>query len=146
VQGAVAVEPPVFISASAGVLEMTTSQGGPGILYLYRTTDAGMTWHEVMSLGGFSAFTVTANGALSSVVPTGEVFVACMVNGQITLYQLPLGASKWTQIASAGSPTALLLAGMTQLDFVNQMTGWAVTSAGLIATIDGGVTWALQHA
>jgi hypothetical protein len=145
VQGAVAVEPPIFISATAGVLEMTKSQGGPEILYLYRTTDAGMTWHEVMSLGGFSAFSVTANGALSSVAPTGEVFVASTVNGQITLYQLPLGASKWTQIATAGSSTALL-AGMTQLDFVNQMTGWAVTSAGLIATLDGGVTWAAQHA
>ena len=102
-------EPPVFTSPTAGVLEMTdlsprSPSSSLGTLYVYRTTDAGMT-----------------------------------------LYQLPLGARTWTKIVTAATSTKLL-AGLTQVDFVNQMTGWAVTSAGLIATTDGGVTWAVRHA
>jgi len=144
-QGAYAVEPPVFISPTAGVLELTTSRDGSGTLYWYRTTDGGMSWHGVIALGGTSAINIPAYGVPSSVLPTGELFVALAENGQTILYQLPPGASQWTRIATAGSSTTLLV-GMTQLDFASQMTGWAVTSAGLIATIDGGVTWAVWHA
>jgi photosystem II stability/assembly factor-like uncharacterized protein len=148
--GTVVAEPPVFTSATAGVLEMTSSSltgafSSPGTLYLYRTMDAGLSWQEVTALGGTSGINAVAYGIPSSVLPTGEVFIALTVNGQTTLYQLPLGASNWTKIATAASATTLL-AGLTQLDFVNQMTGWAVTSAGLIATTDGGVTWAVRHA
>jgi photosystem II stability/assembly factor-like uncharacterized protein len=145
VQGAFAAEPPIFISATAGVFEMATSRASSGTLYLYRTTDAGMSWYEVTSLGGTSATSIPRSGIPTSVLPTGEVLVALLVHGQMTLYQLPPGASTWTQIATASSSTALL-AGMTEVDFINQMTGWAVTGAGLIATIDGGVTWAVRHA
>jgi photosystem II stability/assembly factor-like uncharacterized protein len=143
VQGSLAVEPPIFISATAGVLEIIDSRAGA--LYLYRTNDAGMSWQEVTAFGGTSAITVPTFGFPSWVLPTGEVIVALKVSGQISLYHLPPGASTWTKIAT-GSSSTTLLAGMTQLDFVNQMTGWAVTSAGLIATTDGGVTWAVRHA
>ena len=144
----IVAEPPVFISATAGVLEVidlsNSSNPQLGSLYLYRTTDAGLSWHGGDVLGGTSAITIPESGIPSCVVPTGEVIVAATVNGQITLYQLPLGASTWTKIATA-SNSITLLAGMTQLDFVNQMAGWAVTNAGLIATADGGVTWAVRH-
>jgi photosystem II stability/assembly factor-like uncharacterized protein len=112
---------------------------------LWHTTDAGTSWQKDTARGNPGGIDIPANGALSSVLPTGEVFVAVTVNGRITLYHLTPGTSTWTQIATVGSSIPLL-AGMTQLDFVNQMTGWAVTSAGLIATIDGGVTWAPWHA
>jgi photosystem II stability/assembly factor-like uncharacterized protein len=142
-------EPPVFTSASAGVLEVielsNSSNPQQGTLYFYRTTDAGLSWHEGAVLGGASAITIPESGVPSCVLPTGEVFVAATVHGQMTLYQLPPGASTWTKIATAASSTTLL-AGMMQVDFVNQMTGWAVTNAGLIATTDGGVTWVVQHA
>ncbi len=142
-------EPPVFTSASAGVLEViklsNSSNPQLGTLYLYRTTDAGLSWHGGIVLGGTSAITIPESGVPSCVLPTGEVIVAATVNGQITLYQLPPGASIWTKLATASNSTTLL-AGMTQLDFVDQMTGWAVTNAGLIATSDGGVTWAVRHA
>jgi hypothetical protein len=139
-------ELPVFTSATAGVLQIISSPSPPlGTLYVYRTTDAGMSWQEVTAFGGTSAINVPASGFPGCVLPTGEVIVAATVKGQMTLYQLPLGASTWTKIATAASSTTLL-AGMIQLDFVNQMIGWAVTSAGLIATVDGGVTWAVRHA
>ncbi len=142
-------ELPVFISATAGVLEVidlsNSSNPQLGSLYVYRTTDVGLSWHGGAVLGGTSAITIPESGVPSSVLPTGEVFVAATVHGQMTLYQLPLGTNTWTKIATAASSTTLL-AGMTQLDFVNQMTGWAVTNAGLIATTDGGVTWAVRHA
>jgi photosystem II stability/assembly factor-like uncharacterized protein len=142
-------EPPVFTSATAGVLEVidlsNSSNPQRGSLYFYRTTDAGMSWHEGAVLGGTSEITIPDSGVPSCVLPTGEVFVAATVNEQITLYQLPLGTNTWTKIDTAATSTKLL-AGMTQVDFVNQMTGWVVTSAGLIATTDGGVTWAVRHA
>jgi photosystem II stability/assembly factor-like uncharacterized protein len=78
------------------------------------------------------------------VLSTGDVFAAVTVNGQITLYTLPIGATNWTKINTGASSTALL-SGITQLDFVNQTTGWAATAAGLIETADGGVTWTVVH-
>ena len=84
---------------------------------------------------------------MSSVLSTGEVFVAPTENelGQVTLYRLPVGATSWTKINTERSSAALLRA-ITQLDFVNPTTGWAVTSSGLIGTSDGGVTWTVLHA
>ena len=75
---------------------------------------------------------------------TGDVFAAVTVNGQVTLYQLPVGATSWTKI-NTGATYTFLLSGITQLDFVNLTTGWAVTGAGLIETTDGGVTWTFVH-
>lgn len=134
-------ELPVFTSATAGVLEVTSLPGpsSPAILYLYRTTDAGTSWQLGPNLS------VSVTSVPSSVLSTGEVLVAPTVSGQVTLYQLPLGATRWTKINTGSSSTALL-GGITQLDFVNQTTGWAVTHAGLIATIDGGMTWTVLHA
>jgi photosystem II stability/assembly factor-like uncharacterized protein len=133
-------ELPVFTSATAGVLEVTSlsNPSSTAILYLYRTTDAGTSWQLGPNLS------VSVTSVPSSVLSTGEVLVAPTVSGQVTLYQWPLGATSWTKINTGSSSTALL-GGITQLDFVNQTTGWAVTQAGLIGTTDGGVTWTLLH-
>ncbi|MGO8951599.1 MAG: hypothetical protein ACLQUY_28890, partial [Ktedonobacterales bacterium] len=70
-------ELPVFISATTGVLEIIYSPSPPlGTLYVYRTTDAGMSWHEVTDLGDTSGINVSTYGFPSSVLPTGEVLVA----------------------------------------------------------------------
>ncbi len=145
--GHVTAELPVFTSATAGVLQVSTLSGssGPATLYLYRTTDGGTSWQLGPTLTGTGTTSVPANPFPSSVLSSGEVFAAPTVSGQVTLYQLPLGATSWTKI-TASSNSVGLLSGLTQLDFVNSTTGWAVTSAGLIGTTDGGVTWSVLHA
>ncbi len=150
--GGLGVEPPVFTSATAGILEVISASGSTsgtsqGLFTVYRTTDAGSSWQLGPSLSGvpISYTNAPMPSLVSSVLSTGEVLAAATVNGQLALYQLPAGATSWTKINTGSSSTALL-SGMTQLDFVNQMSGWAVTSAGLIGTTDGGVTWTLLHA
>ncbi len=141
--GQVVISPPIFSSATAGILEATALESTSEMLKLYRTTDAGATWQPAPALSGAD---VTLGASIPcSALSTGDVFVAINVNGQITLDQLLPGAASWTAIKTQGSSQALL-SGMTQLDFVNTMTGWALTSAGLIGTPDGGVTWATLHA
>ncbi len=145
--GHLIAELPVFTSATAGVLGVISQSGSssPVTLYLYRTTDGGTSWQLGPNLGG-TANTINALDSFpSSVLSTGEVFVAPTVSGQVTLYQLPLGATNWAKITTSSSSLALL-SGLTQLDFVNPTTGWAVTTAGLIGTADGGVTWTVLHA
>jgi len=141
------VSPPIFTSATAGVLEVTSMSlpSSPATLNLYRTTDAGTSWQLGPSLSGTGGTSVPTTSVPSSVLSTGDVFAAVTLNGQATLYQLPVGATSWTQINTGGSSTALL-SGITQLDFVNPTTGWAVTHAGLIGTTDGGMTWTVLHA
>jgi hypothetical protein len=138
------VAPPIFTSATDGVLEVTYSSvpASPAILNLYRTADTGTTWQLGPALTGTG---VTAGASIAcSVLSTGDVFAALPENGQVTLYHLPLGATSWSKI-NTGSSSAALLSGITQLAFV-KTTGWAVTHAGLVGTTDGGVTWALLHA
>lgn len=139
------ISPPIFTSTTAGVLEVTYSSvaSSPAILNLYRTADAGATWQLGPALSGTG---VTSGSIPCSVLGNGGVLVALSENGgQVTLYQLPLGATSWTAIKT-GSGSVGLLSGITQLNMVNQTTGWAVTSAGLIGTTDGGVTWTVLHA
>jgi photosystem II stability/assembly factor-like uncharacterized protein len=140
------ISTPVFTSATAGVVAVTSSSvpSSPATLKVYHTTDAGMSWQLGPSLSGIGGTSVPTTSVPSSVLSTGDVFAAVTVNGQVTLYQLPVGATSWTKINTGSSSTALL-SGITRLDFVNQTTGWAVTQAGLIGTTDGGVTWTLLH-
>ncbi|MGO8948328.1 MAG: hypothetical protein ACLQUY_11845 [Ktedonobacterales bacterium] len=135
-------ERPVFTSATAGVLEVSYGSGpsNPALFDVYRTTDAGTSWQLGASLSG-----VGGTSFVSSMLATGEVFAAAAVNGQVTLDQLPVGATSWTKITTDSSSTALL-SGITQLNFVNPTIGWAVTTAGLLGTTDGGVTWTALHA
>jgi photosystem II stability/assembly factor-like uncharacterized protein len=143
-------ELPVFTSATAGVLEVGFGLAGAGsssptLLSAYRTTNAGTTWQLGASLSGAPGRNSSTNIYPSSVLATGEVFAAVAVSWQVTLYQLPVRATSWVKVITQSS-SAGLLSGITQLNFVNQTVGWAVTSAGLIGTTDGGVTWAVLHA
>jgi len=143
------VEPPIFTSATAGVLEVSygSNVSKPPFLTVYRTTDTGASWQLGPTLSGSAGGGLFEASFMSSVLSTGEVFVAPMENelGQVTVYQLPVGATSWTKIGTERSSAALLRA-ITRLDFVNPTTGWAVTSSGLIGTSDGGVTWTVLHA
>ena len=143
----VTISTPEFTSTTAGVVAVTSSSvpSSPSTLKVYRTTNGGTSWQLGPVLSGTGGTSVSTTSVPSSVLSTGDVFAAVTVNGQVTLYQLPTGATSWTKINTGSSSTALL-SGITQLDFVNQTTGWAVTHAGLIGTTDGGVTWTLLHA
>jgi photosystem II stability/assembly factor-like uncharacterized protein len=140
------ISTPVFTSATAGVVAVTSSSApsAPSTLKVYRTTDGGTSWQLGPVLSGAGGTSVPTTRIPSSVLSTGDVFAAVSVNGQMTLYQLPVGATSWTRINTGASSTALL-SGVTQLDFVNQSTGWAVTHVGLVESTDGGVTWTLVH-
>jgi photosystem II stability/assembly factor-like uncharacterized protein len=137
-----AVEPPVFTSATNGVLEVVYPTNTETKLAIYRTTDAGATW----TLGpGLTIPTTPVEGSNTpiSVTASGEVFVAITAtDGGVTLYDLPAGAASWKQIKTSGG----LLAGLTKLDFFDSTHGWAVTHAGLIGTTDGGKTWVVLRA
>jgi photosystem II stability/assembly factor-like uncharacterized protein/predicted anti-sigma-YlaC factor YlaD len=138
----VMVEPPVFTSATSGVLPVTyVTNAGTRKLVVYRTANAGTTWTlgPAITLGNFQA---TSSPAPISVIATGEVFAAAVVNtGSVTLYHLPAGASSWARINTNSG----LLAGLTKLNFVDGSNGWAVTQSGLIGTNDGGLTWMKLH-
>jgi hypothetical protein len=138
------ISPPIFTSTTAGVLEVTYGSvaSSPAILNLYRTADAGATWQLEPALSGTSE---TSGSIPCSVLGNGDVLAALSESGQVTLYRLPLGTTSWTTIQTGGS-SVRLLSGITQLNMVNQTTGWAVTSAGLIGTTDGGVIWTVLHA
>jgi hypothetical protein len=143
------ISTPVFTSATAGVVAVTSSSyssvpSSPSTLKVYRTTDGGTSWQLGPVLSGTGGTSVPTTRVPSSVLSTGDVFAAVTLNGRVTLYQLPAGAASWTKINTGGSSTALL-SGMTQLDFVSPTIGWAVTQAGLIGTTDGGVTWTVLH-
>lgn len=75
---------------------------------------------------------------------SGQRFaIAAATNGSVTLYDLPAGASSWTPVATTDDN---LLTGLSVLNFVDAAHGWAVTTSGLIATTDGGMTWTVVHA
>jgi photosystem II stability/assembly factor-like uncharacterized protein len=137
--------PPVFTSATSGVMEVTYYVSPlPAKLYVYRTADTGSTWQLGPGLGELG-MTLQTSGACS-VLYSGEMFAAVTTNGQVSgLAELAPAATSWT-IINTDSGSVPLLSGMTQLDFVNLTAGLAVTHAGLIATTNGGETWAVVHA
>ena len=137
------VEPPVFTSVTNGVLEVLYPTNPDPKLVLYHTTDAGTTWTLGPSIS-IAGFPIGQGGSPPvSVTANGEVFAAITAaSGSVALYDLPFAASSWTQIQT----TTPLLAGLTQLDFVDALHGWAVAKAGLIGSSDGGVTWTVLHA
>jgi photosystem II stability/assembly factor-like uncharacterized protein len=138
-----AVEPPVFTNASNGVLEVMYPTSTQAKLAIYRTTDAGTTWTLGPGITLPEASPAEYNSIPISVTAIGEVFAAATAaNGNIGLYDLPFGATSWKQLTASSR----LLAGITQLDFLDATHGWAITKTGLIGTTDGGVTWTVLRA
>jgi hypothetical protein len=87
----------------------------------------------------------TGTSVPSSVLANGDVFAAIVGHGLITFAQLPLGSTSWNTISLGNSSVQLFSNGVSQLDFVNAATGWAVTASGLLGTTDGGVNWTVLH-
>ena len=103
-----------------------------------RTTDGGVTW-EVSAL---------ADGS----TPLGRVqlyFVDASLGfsfGENTLRRTSDGGANWTSIAFSADVTSSSMR-INDIRFADTRTGWIVGDAGLIlATKDGGLTWARQEA
>ncbi|MGO8947557.1 MAG: WD40/YVTN/BNR-like repeat-containing protein [Ktedonobacterales bacterium] len=140
------VEPPVFTSATDGVLIiMYPIDPALSTLAVYRTSDTGSIW-----VAGPPPTSTTTGpespGLLTSTISTGEVFVASIgwPNVNVPASLLSSGATAWTVITPTSSSVGLLK-DMTQLDFVDATHGWALTKYGLIGTADAGVTWTVLH-
>jgi photosystem II stability/assembly factor-like uncharacterized protein len=80
---------------------------------------------------------LTAKGLLLDVVHTGERFVAVGDRGAIVL---SADGQKWEQVQVP------VRAALTAVTFADPQHGWAVGhDAAIVATADGGKTWALQN-
>ena len=93
--------------------------------YVLKTTDGGDSWEIKMTEPSNAVFFVdTDSGCVGSI---GGV------------YRTTDGGDTW-QFVDMGAPRAI-----SQIFFVNTLTGWAVCQEGFMAkTIDGGQTWVQQ--
>src|SRR5579859_4032672 len=131
-QAAISTQPPVFFSATEGLLPATFNEAGSTILAVYATHDGGAIWsHSTLLTAAGSAWdfltmqqgwVVGANG--SSVAVTSN------------------GGQSWLLINPGAN-----FRNISQLDFVSAQEGWAISTATpdapvLLKTMDGGQTWA----
>jgi photosystem II stability/assembly factor-like uncharacterized protein len=126
------IQPPTFFSATDGLLpvkfsDLITSRDIATVIYV--THDGGTTWHSTMPV---------------SVALSSSHFLD-MQHGWLTdgtnLFVTSDGGQHWAKLARSTN-----FKQVTQLDFVSESTGWALSSqsAGssyLLKTTDGGQTW-----
>jgi photosystem II stability/assembly factor-like uncharacterized protein len=137
------VLPPAFSNASEGILPVQLGTGagsGTGVVYLTHT--GGSTWSLGPWAPGWCEWSLNASG---------QQFMACSPSPSstgasgtpATLYRLSATQTRWEPIPIDPTSQSLLRA-ITELDMVSATTGWALSSsAGLIATADGGHTWSV---
>jgi len=121
---------PTFFSATDGILPITfvnTATDGNIAIAIYLTHDGGSTWQSTTPLPG--AF---------SIVDFADSQHGWATDGSI-LYRNSDGGQHWTQLSTSES-----LKNVSQLDFVSDQIGWAIsstTSNSVLKTVDGGYTW-----
>jgi photosystem II stability/assembly factor-like uncharacterized protein len=131
-QAAITTQPPVFFSATEGLLPVTFNDAGSTILAVYATHDRGATWSHSTLL--------TAVGSARDFLTMQQGWVVG-ANGT-TLNETSDGGQSWLLI----NPSANFQ-NISQLDFVSAQEGWAISTATpdapvLLKTMDGGQTWA----
>ena len=131
-QAAITTQPPVFFSATEGLLPVTFNDGGSTILAVYATHDRGATWSHSTLL--------TAAGSARDFLTMQQGWVVG-ANGT-TLNETSDGGQSWLLV----NPSANFQ-NISQLDFVSAQEGWAISTATpdapvLLKTMDGGQTWA----
>ncbi len=130
-QAVITTQPPVFFSATEGLLPVTFFNGGDTILAVYATHDGGATWsHSTLLSAAGSAWDFLT-------MQQGWVIGA---NGS-TVGETSDGGQHWLLI----NPSANFR-NISQLDFVSAQEGWAISAATpaapvLLKTMDGGQTW-----
>jgi photosystem II stability/assembly factor-like uncharacterized protein len=137
------VLPPVFSTAVEGVMPVQLGSGAgsqTGMIYL--THDGGSSWSLGPWAPGWCDWSLNAGG---------QQFMVCSPSPPnadasgppATLYRLSVTPTRWEPIPIDPTSQPLLRA-IAELDMVSATTGWALSSsAGLIATADGGHTWSV---
>jgi photosystem II stability/assembly factor-like uncharacterized protein len=125
------IQPPFFLDPQAGILPMTVGSEGMTTLFL-KTQDGGSTWTIGKGIPGAGRY---------SVANLNDVFV--WSGDELSVSHD--GGETWTTIA----PNVNLSDTLSQFQFVDAHTGWAVTNdanghASLYKTTDGGQTWTVQ--
>ena len=128
-----ATQPPVFFSASEGLLPVTFSTAQGPSFAVYATHDGGATW--------------SSSTLLSTIGSAWDWDFLTMQQGWVvgatgsTLHETSDGGQHWTAITPSAN-----FQHISQLDFVSAQEGWAISTATpaapvLLKTMDGGQTW-----
>jgi photosystem II stability/assembly factor-like uncharacterized protein len=125
-------QPPVFFDSQTGILPMTAGSEGSATLFL-KTQDGGATWTTGAPVAGSGQY---------SVVSPNDAFV--WFGGELSVSHD--GMQTWTSFA----PNVDLSFNLIQFQFVDNQTGWAVTSdangqTALYKSTDGGMMWTTQN-
>ncbi len=130
-QGVFTTQPPVFFSATEGILPVTVNSGNDTLLAVYATHDGGTTWSHstlLMGAGGARDFLTMQQGWV-------------VVGNGATLGVTSNGGQTWLLITPSAN-----FRNISQLDFVSAQEGWAISTPPseapvLLKTLDGGHTW-----
>lgn len=114
-------QPPMFFGTSSGVLPVAQLNNQSTVFY--QTTDGGRTWTP----------TTPVRGNVYAIIDAHNI----VATDGITIYRTEDGGVQWTQVQPD-----LSLQGVSDLDFISPMDGWAVVNGHLLRTTDGGATWA----
>ena len=121
--------PPLFFTATDGVLPVSFDTGNSVNLDVYVTHNGGTTWQGT-----------TALAAPASVVDFIDVDHGWVSDGML-LYMTSDNGQHWTRLSPGGS-----FQHITRLDFISSDLGWAIgatesSAPTLLKTVDGGHTW-----
>jgi photosystem II stability/assembly factor-like uncharacterized protein len=124
-------QPPVFFDPKTGLLPTMAGSEGSATLFL-KTQDSGATWTPGAPVAGSGHY---------SIASLNDVFV--WFGGELSVSHD--SGQTWTNL----TPIPDLSANLTQFQFVDAQTGWAITSdangrTSLYKTTDGGQTWSAQ--
>ncbi|MBE2219727.1 MAG: hypothetical protein IAE90_16065 [Ignavibacteria bacterium] len=103
--------------------------------WYYLTTDGGSTWNQKNITGLSNLYTVSVSGSQ-----------VAYVLGQSTSYNVVLikttdGGSTWNQVFNFNTIGVSLY----DIQFVNEMTGYAVGNEHICKTVNGGLNWSVQN-
>lgn len=128
-------QPPLFFSATDGLLPVIISTAQSPGFAIYSTHDGGITWN-----GPTPPFSTNgiARAPFFLTMQQGWVVGA----GGSSLYKTSDGGQHWTMMTPGAN-----FQNISRLDFVSAQEGWAINSpvSGapvLLKTTDGGLTWA----
>src|SRR5579859_6736211 len=132
-QGVFTTEPPVFFSATEGILPVSINyQGRVTLFAVYATHDGGATWsHSTLVFAAGSAWDFLS-------MQQGWVLGANSSSVNVTSN----GGQSWLTITPSAN-----FQHISQLDFVSAQEGWAISTTTpdapvLLKTMDGGQSWA----
>jgi photosystem II stability/assembly factor-like uncharacterized protein len=130
-QAVITTQPPVFFSATEGLLPVTFYNGKGTSLDIYATHDGGANWS--------SSTLLSTTGNIWDFLTAQQGWVVG-ANGT-TLNETSDAGQHWTSITPSAN-----FQHISQLDFVSAQEGWAIntttpTAPVLLKTMDGGQTW-----